>query len=123
MIRGVKFVGIPVARQDEALRFYTEKLGFVVVTDQPYDDRQRWIELGIPGAETRVVLFLPEGHEDRVGGFSHVTFASDDVTKTFRELSARGVEFTGEPESAPWGSYAVFKDLDGNEFVLSRSQT
>ena len=56
-IRGVKFVSIPVTEQDRALAFYTEKLGFRVVTDQPFDGKQRWIELGIPGADTRVVLF------------------------------------------------------------------
>jgi catechol 2,3-dioxygenase-like lactoylglutathione lyase family enzyme len=57
MIRGVKFVSIPVVDQDRALAFYTEKLGFRVATDQPFDDKQRWIELAIPGAETGVVLF------------------------------------------------------------------
>src|SRR4029077_7690305 len=57
MIRGMKFVSIPVTDQDRALAFYTEKLGFRVVTDQPYDATQRWIELGVPGADTGVVLF------------------------------------------------------------------
>lgn len=118
MIRGVKFVSIPVARQDEALGFYTEKLGFTVVTDQPFDDKQRWIELGIPGSATNVVLFLPDGHE--VGkGPSHVTFYSDDVEATWRTLAGRGVEFTNEPSTMPWGTFATFKDPEGNEFVLS----
>jgi len=56
MIRGIKFVSIPVSDQDRALAFYTEKLGFRVVTDQPFDEKQRWLELGIPGAETCIVL-------------------------------------------------------------------
>jgi catechol 2,3-dioxygenase-like lactoylglutathione lyase family enzyme len=119
MIKGVKFVSIPVARQDEALRFYTEKLGFTVVTDQPYDDRQRWIELGIPGADTHVVLFMPDGHEGPGKGLSHVTFYADDVEATWRELAGRGVEFTREPSTMPWGTFATFKDPEGNEFVLS----
>lgn len=119
MIKGVKFVSIPVARQDAALRFYTEKLGFTVVTDQPYDDRQRWIELGIPGAETHVVLFMPDDHEGPGTGLSHVTFYSDDVEATWRELSGRGVEFTRGPSTMPWGTFAAFTDPEGNEFVLS----
>ena len=49
MIRGIKFVNVPVTNQDKAVKFYTEKLGFRVLTDQPYDEKQRWIELGIPG--------------------------------------------------------------------------
>ena len=57
MIRGVKFASIPVTDQDRALAFYTEKLGFRLLTDQPFNVKQRWIELGISGTETRVVLF------------------------------------------------------------------
>ena len=52
MIRGVKFASIPVTDQDRAIGFYTEKVGFRLVTDQPFTDEQRWIELGIPGADT-----------------------------------------------------------------------
>src|SRR4051812_16281673 len=59
MIRSVKFVSVPVT--DQALAFYTEKLGFRLATDQPFDDKQRWIELAILGAQTGVVLFRMEG--------------------------------------------------------------
>jgi predicted enzyme related to lactoylglutathione lyase len=41
------------------------------------------------------------------------------VSKTYAELKARGVEFTGEPQAAEWGSFAVFTDSEGNQFVLS----
>jgi catechol 2,3-dioxygenase-like lactoylglutathione lyase family enzyme len=57
MIKGVKFASIPVSNQDRALAFYTEKLGFRLLTDQPFSEEQRWVELGLPGADTRVVLF------------------------------------------------------------------
>ena len=43
MIRGVKFVSIPVADQDRALAFYTETLGFRLLTDQPFSEKQRWL--------------------------------------------------------------------------------
>lgn len=119
MIKGIKFASVPVRDQDRALGFYTGSLGFRVVTDQPFDDGQRWIELGIPGAETRLVLFTPDGHEDRIGTQSNVTFMADDVEQTYEELTARGVEFEGPPESMPWGTYAIFADPDGNRFVLS----
>jgi catechol 2,3-dioxygenase-like lactoylglutathione lyase family enzyme len=119
MIKGVKFVSIPVADQDRALAFYTEKLGFRILTDQPFDDKQRWIELSIPGAETAVVLFTPQGHESHIGGFSHATFYCDDAQRTYDELSARGVEFAGPPQKQPWGTFLKFKDPDGNQFVVS----
>ena len=51
---------IPVRNQDALLKFYTEKLGFKVATDQPFSEKQRWIELQIPGADTRFVLFTPD---------------------------------------------------------------
>ena len=111
--------------QDRALAFYTQKLGFVVATDQPMDHGegegggQRWIELRIPGAETRLVLFTPDAHKDRVGTFSHVTFHADDVQAAYKIYSERGVEFLGPPEVQPWGTFVLLKDPDGNVMCLS----
>jgi catechol 2,3-dioxygenase-like lactoylglutathione lyase family enzyme len=117
MIRAIKFVSIPTRDQDRALAFYTDKLGFRVVTDQPFG-AQRWIELRIPGAETGLVLFTPPGQEDRIGGFMNLSFVTDDVQKSYEELSGRGVEFVQPPKTEHWGTSALFKDPDGNTFVL-----
>lgn len=119
MIKAIKFASVPVSDQNRALAFYTGQLGFIVLTDQPFGPEQRWIELRIPGAETRLVLFTPEAHADRVGTPSHVTFLADDVQRTYQELAARGVEFTEPPQHTEWGSFAIFRDPDGNSFVLS----
>ena len=118
MIKQIKFVSIPVADQNRALDFYTEKLGFTIITDQPFDEKQRWIELRVPKAETRVVLFTAEGEEKRIGTFMNVSYACDDIDKTYQELKARGVEFNGPPKKEPWGAYAIFKDSEGNSFVV-----
>ena len=119
MIKGVKFVTIPVRDQDRALEFYTKKLGMRVITDSPFDDNQRWIELGIPRADTRIVLFTAAPFEQTIGGIMNITFVADDVVATAAELKARGVEFVQEPQRADWGTAAVFKDQDGNVFALS----
>jgi predicted enzyme related to lactoylglutathione lyase len=119
MITHVKFVSIPTRDQDRALAFYTEKLGFKVASDQPFNETQRWIELRIGGSETRFVLFTPDGHEDRIGGFFNGALSCDNVERTYDELRARGVEFIGPPKQEPWGTFALFKDVDGNQFVLS----
>ena len=119
MIKQIKFVSIPVRDQNRALDFYTEKLGFTIITDQPFDKKQRWIELRVPKAETRVVLFTPEGDEKRIGSFMNMSYECDDIDKTYQELSARGVEFEGPPQKQPWGTYAMFKDSEGNQFVVS----
>ena len=119
MIRGIKFVSIPVRNQDSALKFYTEKMGFKVVTDQPFNDTQRWIELLIPGADTGLALFTPEGHEDRIGGFQSISFWCEDVFATAKVLKSKGVQFEAEPKKEEWGTSAIFKDADENKFVLS----
>jgi len=55
----------------------------------------------------------------RIGTFFNGAFACDDVQATYRQLSARGVEFVKPPEKQPWGEFAIFKDPDGNQFVMS----
>lgn len=119
MITNIKFVSIPVSDQDRALDFYVEKLGFKVHTDQPFDDKQRWIELRIDQAQTRIVLFTSEGQEDKIGSAFNGAIGCDNVEATYRQLKERGVEFTTPPTKEDWGTFAVFKDPDGNEFVMS----
>jgi catechol 2,3-dioxygenase-like lactoylglutathione lyase family enzyme len=119
MIRGLKIVSIPVSKQDVSLKFYTEKMGFKVATDQPMGDGRRWIELLIPGAETSLALFTAPGHESRIGGFQGITFWCDDVFATAAALKAKGVELVAEPRKEVWGTMAIFRDPDGNQFVFS----
>ncbi|MGA8233737.1 MAG: VOC family protein, partial [Candidatus Acidiferrales bacterium] len=119
MIRGLKFISIPVRNQDASLKFFTEKLGFKVATDQYFSEKQRWIELLIPGAETGLVLFTPPGHENRIGDFQPLSFWCDDVFATAKAMKSKGVEFEKDPKAEQWGTSAIFKDVDGNKFVLS----
>src|SRR5215470_7992011 len=119
MIKGIKFISIPVSDQSRSLAFYTEKLGFRVTTDQEFGNGQRWIELSIPGQETGLVLFTPDEHKDRIGTFHHASFFCDNAQKTWDELTAKGVEFEGPPQKAPWGTFLLMKDPDGNKFVVS----
>ena len=118
MIKSVSLVSIPVRDQSRALEFYTKKLGFQIMTDQPFG-AQRWIELGIPGSETNIALFTPPGQEGRIGTFSNIGFIADDMEKTYNTLTERGVEFEKPPKKESWGISAVFKDVDGNTFALS----
>jgi catechol 2,3-dioxygenase-like lactoylglutathione lyase family enzyme len=119
MIKMVKLVGIYVKDQDRSIDFYCRKLGFELATDVAMGEGQRWIELRIPGADTRVVLFTPPDQEDRSGTFGNVVFGTDNVEKTYQELRERGVEFAQPPKTQSWGTSAILKDPDGNSFVLS----
>ncbi len=118
MIKQVKFVAIPVSDQQVALEFWTKRVGFEVFTDQPMG-ADRWLELQIPDAQTRVVLFRTTA--DKIGlpppAFA-AAFATDSVERTFRQLRDRGVEFTTEPKTEAWATYAVFRDPDGNHHLL-----
>jgi lactoylglutathione lyase len=116
----VSFVNIPVSDQDRALKFYSEKLGFEVITDVAYGPDQRWIQLLPPGAETGIVLFTPPGQEDRIGTFQNMAFICEDVEGTCKTLQERGVEFVEPAKRSDWGGMqAIFKDPDGNVFVLA----
>src|SRR5690348_17690250 len=103
MFKHIKFVSIPVRDQNRALDFYTDKLGFTIITDQPFDEKQRWIELRIPKAETRVVLFTTDEDRGRVGTFMNMSYTCDDLQKTYEELRNRGVEFENPPKKEQIG--------------------
>lgn len=119
MIKSIQHVSIPVLNQDRALKFYTEKLGFEVLVDHDFGEKQRWIELKLKDGLTKLVLFTPEGHENRIGEISNVIFYTDDVKKTYEELINQGVEFTVLPTEESWGMYCMMKDSEGNVFCVS----
>lgn len=121
MIKRIKFLGIPVADQERALDFYTNKIGFSLLTEQDFDEKQRWIELKVPGADTGVALFTPDGHENRVGTFLNTAFEVDNLAKTYEELVEKGVEFLGPITKEDWGSFAIMKDSEGNTICISQS--
>ena len=89
MIRGVKFASVPVTDQDRALAFYTEKLGFRLLTDQPFSEKQRWVELGISGTETRIVLFRSDDGL-QPGAKMNITFGQTMSRGQFANSRARG---------------------------------
>jgi predicted enzyme related to lactoylglutathione lyase len=118
MITNVKLIGVCVRDQDKALDFYTDKLGFEVISDEPMGPDARWIEVAPPGAQTHLALSTPRGLEERIGTFSQIVFKCTDIQATYEELRKRGVNFTQEPTEQPGGTMALFTDPDGNTFVL-----
>lgn len=124
MITSVRSVGIYVGDQDRAKQFWTETLGFNLVSDTPMgpeDGGARWIEVAVSGSPVLLVLFTADDQRDRIGTFSNVLFNCDDIQKTYEQLRAKGVEFTEAPVQQFWGWWAVFKDPDGNTYGLGQS--
>jgi uncharacterized glyoxalase superfamily protein PhnB len=122
--------------QDEALAFYTEKLGFEVRGDVTLPEMGdfRWLTVAPPGnSEIEVVLMAIPGppvmDEDTAEqvrdlmskGFAGTVFlTTDDVYADYEELKRRGVEFTEPPEDRPYGIDTGFRDVSGNHFRLTQ---
>jgi catechol 2,3-dioxygenase-like lactoylglutathione lyase family enzyme len=122
--------------QDEALTFYTEKLGMEVrndVTLAEMDDF-RWLTVSPPGQEDFAIVLMaipgPPVFEEETarqieelmakGVSGGIFLTTDDCQGTYEELRARGVEFTETPEERPYGIDAGFRDPSGNSFRLTQ---
>ena len=123
-ITSIATVTIFVHDQQRAKRFYTETLGMELRQDAemfPGAD-MRWISVAPPGCPTEISLF-PMGEQwahyrETMGKPQSFTLHCDDIDAAYRELSDKGVQFLGEPQRQPWGSFAVLVDSEGNQIVL-----
>ena len=122
--------------QDEALAFYTEKLGMEVRADVTLPEMGdfRWLTVGpaeqpdfaitlmaIPGPPVMDAETAEQVRGLMAKGFAGTVFlTTDDVQASYEELSARGVEFTEQPEERPYGIDAGFRDPSGNSFRLTQ---
>jgi predicted enzyme related to lactoylglutathione lyase len=122
--------------QDEALAFYTQKLGWEIRADvtMPEMGDFRWLTVGPAGQESIDVVLMaipgapvmdPETGEqvrDLMGkGFAGTVFlTTDDVHADYEQLKARGVEFSEQPEERPYGIDSAFRDPSGNHFRLTQ---
>jgi catechol 2,3-dioxygenase-like lactoylglutathione lyase family enzyme len=112
----VAVVTVAVKDQDEALRWFTDKLGFVKRQDMR-GPGIRWLTVA-PEAETDLELVLASWFPEHVGKNAPLVVHTTDCRGTFRTLNDRGVEFTQPPSERPYGLEAVFKDLYGNAYAL-----
>lgn len=131
MIKQLSHCSLFVNDQEEALRFYTEKLGFEVRTDSSLEGF-RWLTVGPRDQKDLEIVLMelrPGGMYDaatveslrelqRRGVFGAGVFRTDDCRATYDQLRARGVEFTQEPKERPYGIEALFRDSSGNWFSL-----
>ncbi|HTK09605.1 MAG TPA: VOC family protein [Ktedonobacteraceae bacterium] len=118
MFTKVGTISIGVSNQDNALDFYINKLGFEKIDDQPMSETERWLEVALPGTETHIMLGLRGQSGGDKTGFTGYVLHTDNIEETCETLKARGVNISHELSNEPWGKWAQFADLDGNEFGI-----
>jgi catechol 2,3-dioxygenase-like lactoylglutathione lyase family enzyme len=130
MITNIAITTIYCLDQEEALRFYVDKLGFEARDDVKLGNGFRWLTVGHPSQpELHVHLMTPGPPLDDdaaefirrqlgKGQMGGIGLNVDDCRKTYEDLSAKGVEFVQEPSDRPYGVEAIVRDNSGNWLVL-----
>jgi catechol 2,3-dioxygenase-like lactoylglutathione lyase family enzyme len=121
--------------QDEALAFYTEKLGLELRDDVtvPELGNFRWLTVGVPGQDVAIVLMAVPGPpvfdeetRDQInalvakGAATGLFFSTEDIDSTYEELKGRGVQFQQEPTQQPYGIDTGFRDPSGNQMRVAQ---
>ncbi len=125
MAQHISQFAVTVREYDEAIAFYTTKLGFELAEDTDLGGGKRWVRVR-PAGSTGAGILLARAVGDRqlasvgnqTGGRVFVFVETDDFWRDYRALSARGVSFVRPPTEEAYGTVAVFEDLYGNKFDL-----
>jgi catechol 2,3-dioxygenase-like lactoylglutathione lyase family enzyme len=136
MLKQLTHVQVWVHDQDEALAFYTDKLGMELREDVtvPEMGNFRWLSVGVPGQDDIAITLMaipgPPVFDEETrqqiqtllskGASGGLFFSTEDAQKTYEELKGRGVEFTQEPTEQPYGIDAGFRDASGNHFRVAQ---
>ncbi|MBN9120771.1 MAG: VOC family protein [Planctomycetes bacterium] len=124
MGQAISAVALVVRDYDEAIHFYTRCLRFAVVEDTALATGKRWVVVRPPGGGTALLLAKAATPEqaarlgDQTGGRVFLFLSTDDFSKDYEEMKARGVRFTEGPREEGYGTVAVFLDLYGNKWDL-----
>ncbi|TLX85981.1 MAG: hypothetical protein E6L01_04980 [Thaumarchaeota archaeon] len=130
MINTIGGVVVMVSDQAQAVKFYTEKIGFDIRLNVPFQGG-KWIEVAPKDSESTLSIMEPnsqmmspeelESAKKKIGKNTGVWFFSSDIQSTYEELKAKGVDIS-KPEKQEWGGIlSQVKDLDGNIFTLLSS--
>jgi len=138
MLKQLTHVQVWVHDQDEALAFYTERLGMELREDVtvPEMGNFRWLSVGVPGQQDVAITLMaipgPPVFDEETrqqihtllskGASGGLFFSTDDAQKTYEDLKSRGVEFTQEPTEQPYGIDAAIRDPSGNQIRVVQSR-
>jgi catechol 2,3-dioxygenase-like lactoylglutathione lyase family enzyme len=118
-------IAIVVRDYDEAIKFYTEKLHFNLISDQHISDAKRWVIVKPPSSQGAGLLLAKAASEqqqaavgNQTGGRVFLFLHTDDFWRDYNDYKNNGVEFIRDPLKEEYGTVAVFKDLYGNLWDL-----
>jgi predicted enzyme related to lactoylglutathione lyase len=123
-VRRIATVALVVADYDEAMAWYTKKLGFTLFEDVDLGGGKRWVTVGPAQGGVRLLLAQASGEAqqsrigDQTGGRVFLFLETDDVARDCAAMRAEGVVFMEPPRHEPYGTVAVFADLYGNKWDL-----
>ena len=126
MPQSIAHIALIVRDYDEAIAFYTDKLGFTLIEDtyQPEQDK-RWVLIAPPGSSGTALLLAraskPEQEAfigNQSGGRVFLFLQTDNFWRDYDRMVAAGVSFVRPPTEAAYGTVAVFEDLYGNRWDL-----
>jgi catechol 2,3-dioxygenase-like lactoylglutathione lyase family enzyme len=118
-------VTLLVREYDEAVAYFTRVLGFQLLEDVPMGPGKRWVVVGTKGASGASVLLARAATPEQArrigmqaGGRVAFFLHTDDFSRDYSAMTARGVQFEEEPREESYGTVVVFKDLYGNRWDL-----
>ena len=119
MITGIASTSIFVKDQQESLNFWVEKVGFEVICDLQLESNFRWVEIAPRSSDSSINLY-PKSliSKKELIPMPVIVFRTNDIQSTFNNLKTRGVTFSRNPSKSILGTHAMFKDVDGNEFLI-----
>ncbi|MBL7739410.1 MAG: VOC family protein [Chitinophagaceae bacterium] len=125
MKQHIAHITLVVDDYDEAITFYTQKLGFSVVEDTVMSETKRWVLLAPKGATECCLLLAKAANEEQraavgnqTGGRVFLFLHTDDFWRDYNAMLKAGVQFVRNPSTESYGTVAVFKDLYGNLWDL-----
>lgn len=125
MKQSLAHIALVVRDYDEAIEFYTQKLGFVLVEDTRLSETKRWVLVAPPGSSgCSLLLAKAVGDEqasrvgNQTGGRVFLFLNTDDFERDYNSMKQKGISFIREPVIETWGTVAVFADLYGNLWDL-----
>ena len=125
MKQEIRHIAIVVNDYDDAIRFYTQKLHFILLEDTVLSETKRWVLVAPPGSDGCQLLLAKAATDEQksrvgnqTGGRVFLFLNTDDFWRDYNNMQAEGIIFVREPVTEPYGTVAVFKDLYGNLWDL-----